>query len=122
VALAEIGEILLLKLIEQPLLVFGDDAVADAGENNGMAIVGDAPHREHHHEHDAGQDDGVEIAIDVGLIDDVARQIGRQAGRACADSHQHKCDSVAMPAGKAVVGQQPPDHPQRGVGIGKRCL
>ncbi len=35
---AEIGEVLLLKLVEQPSLVFGDDAVADAREDDRVAV------------------------------------------------------------------------------------
>ena len=97
-------------MVEQPLLVAGDQIVADLGEHDRLAVGGEAADHEGRDDGAANQGDQVGAAVVEDLVDHVAHDPGaerhrRRDGQQAADRQQILRDIVA-----AVFGQHAPDH------------
>ncbi len=102
----EESDVLLQQAPEHAALVVRHDAVADAQENDGVAVVGESADHEQQERQHGDLDHAREIFLHVGLIDDIANQVGGERGAGRAERHQHEGEHVALPPGKPVLRQQ----------------
>src|SRR5262249_33106858 len=114
------ADVFVQQLVEHLALIVRDDAVADAREDQHIAVAANPFHGEQHHREDAEPDDAGEIPLDVGLIDQLSDQIGGQGRAAGGDAHQDERQDILAPVLDALLGEQPPHQGRRAVRIGKQ--
>ena len=99
-------------LVEDPALQAGDQVVADAGEQNRLPIIGQAPQQRDREHCAGGQPHRRLLSGHQHVVDHVAHQPGQRRG---GNGHQHHAEHGAgIAAAMAAYGvcQQPPDQRQ----------
>ena len=120
VAIGIEGDVLRQELVEQLLLVLGDDVVRDARERDGLAVARqslDGEDDDHRHRDDG---DSVEALFNIGLVDAATEQECREGGAGGPDRHEGERQTIAPPISAAVFEQQPADQRRRALRIGKQ--
>ena len=107
------------QLGEHPLLVIGDDPVADPREHDRLPIGSHPLDHEDHGGHEGEDDDPRQVLVNVGLIDHIADQIGAER-RACRGySHQSEGEGITPPLAGGLLHEQAAHQSGRAVGVRK---
>jgi hypothetical protein len=108
------------QLVEQLLLVLGNDVVGDARKRHGLAVARetlDGKDDDHRHGDDR---DPFEATIDIGLVDAAAEQKRGERGTDGPDHHEGQRKAIAPPISATVLEQQPTDQRRRALRVGKQ--